>query len=61
MYDNMLPIYRKALANVFVNEILWFEDMKKDPFYLSVKNTVSDLKLLDGYDTEEVWKCAVSK
>ena len=61
MYDNMLPIYRKALANVFVNEILWFEAMKKDPFYLSVKNTVSDLKLLDGYDTQEAWKSAVSK
>ena len=55
VYDNMLPIYRKALANVFVNEILWFEAMKKDRIYLSVKITVSDLKLLDDYDTEEAW------
>lgn len=61
VYDNMLPSYRKALANVFVNEILWFEAMKKDHFYLSVKYTVSDLKLLDDYDTEEAWKSAVNK
>ena len=61
VYDNMLPTYRKALANVFVKEILWFEAMKKERIYLSVKNTVSDLKLLDDYDTEEAWKSAVNK
>ena len=26
-----------------------------------MKNTVSDLKLLDDYDTEEAWKSAVNK
>ena len=35
--------------------------MKKDHIFLSVKNTVSDLKLLDDYDNEEAWKSAVSK
>ena len=34
---------------------------EKDRIYLSVKNTVSDLKLLDDYDTEEPWKSAVIK
>ena len=36
-YDNMLPTYRKALANVFVDEILWVEAMKKDRIYLAMK------------------------
>ena len=57
----MLPTYRKALANIFVNEILWFSAMKKDSIYLSVKNTPADLKLLDDYDNDEVWKCAANK
>lgn len=61
VYDIMLPTYRKVLANVFVNEILWFEAMKKDRTYLTVKKTVSDLKLYDDFDNEEAWKSAVSK
>ena len=47
--------------NVFVNEMLWFHAMKKDRIYLSVKNTVSDLKLPDDFDNEEAWKYAVNK
>ena len=61
VYDSMLPIYRQASANIFVNEMLWFHAMRKDPVFLSVKTTVSDLKLLDDYDTEEAWKSAVNK
>ena len=48
-------------ANIFVNEMLWFHAMRKDPVFLSVKTTVTDLKLLDDYDNEEAWKSAVSK
>ena len=61
VYDNMLPTYRKALGNIFFNEMLWFRAMRKDPVFLSVKTTVSDLKLLDDYDNEEAWKSAVNK
>ena len=57
----MLPTYRKALANIFVNEMLWFHVMRKDPIFLSVKTTVSDLKLFDDYDNEAAWKSAVNK
>ena len=53
VYDNMLPAYRKALANIFVNEMLWFHAMRKDPVFLTVKTTVSDLKLIEDYDNEE--------
>ena len=56
----MLPTYRKALANILVNEMLWFHAMRKDPVFLSVRTTVFDLKLLD-YDNEEAWKSAVNK
>ena len=37
VYDNMLPTYRKALVNIFVDGMLWFHAMKKDRIYLSVK------------------------
>ena len=53
VYVYMLPTYRKALVHVFVNEMLWFHAMRNDHVFLSVKTTVSDLKLLDGYDNKE--------
>ena len=61
VYDNMLPGYRKALANIFVNEMLWFHAMRKDPIFLTVKTTVSDLKLIKDYDHEEAWKSTANK
>ena len=61
VYDNMLPAFRKVLSNIFVNEMLWFHATRKDPSFLSVKTTVSDLKLHEGYDKEESWKSAVNK
>ena len=51
---NMLPTYRKAVANIFVNEILWFHFIWKVSIFLSVK-------LLDDYDNEEAWITAVNK
>ena len=35
--------------------------MRKDPIFLSVKTTVSDLKLVEDYGNEEAWKSAVNK
>ena len=61
MYDNMLPAQRKELANIFVNEKLWFHAMRNDPISLSMKTTVSDLKLLEDCGNEEAWKSAVNK
>ena len=61
VYHNILPIYRKALENFFIDDILWCEAMKRDRIYSAMKNTVSDFKLLEDYDTEEAWKAAVNK
>ena len=61
VHDNMLPTYRKKLANIFVNEILKVHTMRKDPIFLSANITVSDLQFLDDYDNEEAWKSAVDK
>ena len=52
---------KRAYNNIFVNELLWFHATRKDPSFLSVKTTVSDLKLLEDYDNEEAWKSAVNK
>ena len=57
----MLAAHRKRLANIFITEMLWFHAMRKDPIFLSMKTTVSDLKLLEDYDNEEAWKSAVNK
>ena len=57
----MLLAQRKGLANSFVTEMYWFHVMRKDPIFLSMKTTVSDLELLEDYDNEEAWKSAVNK
>ena len=46
---------------MYDTEMLWFHAMRKDPVFLAVKTTVSDLKLLDDYENEEAWKSAVNK
>ena len=56
VYENMLPTYRKAWANGFVNEILWFDAIKKDYIYLSYTK-VSDLKFLDDRHLGSVEIC----
>ena len=61
VYYNMLPAHGKGLANSFVTEMLWFHAMRKDPIFLSMKTTVSDLKLLEDYDNEGAWKSAVNE
>ena len=35
--------------------------MVQYPVFLSVKTTVSDLKLIEDYNNEEAWKSAVNK
>ena len=61
VYRNMLPIYRKVLTKLFVDKVLWFRAMKRDPIFKTVKRTASDLIDLEDYDGEEAWKSAVNK
>ena len=61
VYRNILHIYRKVLTNHFVDKVLWFPSMKRDPIFKTVKRTASGLIDLDDYDGEEAWKSAVNK
>ncbi len=61
VFEQMKDIYRKAMVNSFVKKMLWFNALRKEPVYATIKNTVSALKMDDDYDDEEAWKSATSK
>ena len=61
VYDNMLQPTETRWRTFSLIKCSWFHAMRNDPIFLSVKTTVSDLKLLDDYDNEKAWKSAVSK
>lgn len=60
-FQDMKGRYRKTMASVFTDTILWFNAIRKDPIYRAIKKTASDLKMMDDYDSEEAWKYATSK
>jgi hypothetical protein len=60
-FRKMKSTYRKALMNSFGSKVVWFEAMKKDPIYKSIKKTVNRLIDTDGYDKEEALKYGILK
>jgi hypothetical protein len=60
-YVEMEPAYRKAIANIFRNRMLWFSLIRQDPLYKAVRSTVNHLRDLEDYDVDESWKYAISK
>ena len=60
-FRDMKGRYRKTIATVFTDTIQWFNAIRKDPVYRSIKKTASDLMLVDDYASEEAWKYATSK
>jgi hypothetical protein len=61
VFRNMRTTYREAMMNTFGSKLIWFDAMKKDPIYKSIKKTVNRLIDADGYDEEEALKYGILK
>ena len=61
VFRNMKSTYRLAMMNSFGSKVLWFDAMKKDPMYKSIKKTVNRLIDADDYDKEEALKYGILK
>ena len=46
----VLPVYRKELRKVLLENLQWMRAMKKDPTFKKVMETQKDLKDSEGFD-----------
>ena len=46
----LLPVYRKELRKVLLENLQWMRAMKKDPTFKKVMETQKELKYTEGFD-----------
>ena len=51
----LLPVYRKELRKVLLENLQWMRAMKKDPTFKKVMETQKELKDTEGFDWLESW------
>ena len=60
--DNALvPVHRKELRKVFLENLQWMRVMKKDPTFKKVMATQKELKDSEGFDRLESTELAIDK
>ena len=57
----LLPVYRKELRKVLLENLQWMRAMKKDPTFKTVIETQKELKDTEGYDWLESTELAIDK
>lgn len=61
VFEDMRGTYRKALMNSFGAKLMWFDSIKRDTIYKTIKKTVNQLKETEDYDEQEAVKYAILK
>ena len=61
IYTSMRNTYRKALTDVFTDNVVWFTSLKNSPIFQSIKKTVNRVIESEDFDKEEAWKYAVNR
>ena len=57
----LLPVYRKELRKVLLENLQWMRAMKKDPIFKKVIETQKELKDTEGFDWLESTELAIDK
>ena len=57
----LLPVYRKELRKVVLENLQWMRAMKKDPTFKKVMETQKELKDTEGFDWLESTELAIDK
>ena len=57
----LLPVYRKELRKVLLENLQWMRVMKKDPTFKKVMETQKELKDTEGFDWLESTELAIDK
>ena len=57
----LLPVYRKGLRKVLLENLQWMRAMKKDPTFKKVMETQKELKDTEGFDWLESTELAIDQ
>ena len=57
----LVPVHRKELRKVFLENLQWMRVMKKDPTFKKVMETQKELKDSEGFDWLESTELAIDK
>ena len=57
----LVPVHRKELRKVFLENRQWMRVMKKDPTFKKVMETQKELKDSEGFDRLESTELAIDK
>ena len=57
----LLPVYRKELRKVLLENLQWMRAMKKDPTFKKVMETQKELKDTEGFDWLKSTELAIDK
>lgn len=61
VFETMRKTFRKAMMNSFGSKLVWFDAMKKDRTYKSIKQTVNQLSDKESYEPAEALKYGIIK
>ena len=57
----LVPVHRKELRKVFLENLQWMRVVKKDPTFKKVMETQKELKDSEGFDRLESTELAIDK
>ena len=58
---NIIKERKKKIGEHYLGQMLWYNDMIRDPVHKKIKSTAKRLREEEEYETSEAWKYAVKK
>ena len=60
-YANILPKIQKELESIYMERLLWMQQLKKDPIHQKIMQTRDSFVDSDDFDPDEAMEAAVNK
>ena len=60
-YEELEPLFRKALMALLSYRVMWFNAMQDYIIYKTIRNTAKTLIEMEDYGRDEAWKYAINK
>ena len=60
-YANILPKIQKELESIYMERLLWMQQLKKDPIHQKIMQTRDSFVDTDDFDPDEAMEAAVNK
>ena len=60
-YANILPKIQKELESIYMERLVWMQQLKKDPIHQKIMQTRDSFVDYDDFDPDEAMEAAVNK